>query len=92
MTQKPIARLAVIGLGMATKPHLGALAELRGRVDVSGVFNRSPAKAEAVGAKFGVPVFVSLQAIAEDPATDGVIIATPPKQRADLVGEFFRTV
>ena len=44
---KPLARLALIGLGMATKPHLEGLDELRGRVEVSGVYNRSRAKAEA---------------------------------------------
>ncbi|SNT73771.1 Gfo/Idh/MocA family protein [Paracoccus seriniphilus] len=87
MTEKPIANLAVIGLGMATKPHLEALAELKGRVNVSGVFNRSPAKAEAVSKTFGFPVFDSLAAIAADPGTDGVIIATPPNQRAAILSE-----
>lgn len=77
--------LAVIGLGMATKPHLDALAELRGKVTVSGVFNRTRSKAEAVGERFGFPVFDSLDAIAADPGTDGVIIATPPNQRAEIV-------
>ncbi|WP_411958395.1 Gfo/Idh/MocA family protein [Paracoccus homiensis] len=85
MTDAPIATLAVIGLGMATKPHLEALEELRGKVNVSGVFNRTRAKAEAVRDTFGFPVFDSLQAIADDPATDGVIIATPPNQRARIV-------
>ena len=82
---KPLARLALIGLGMATKPHLEGLDELRGRVEVSGVYNRSRAKAEAVRDTFGFPVFDSLQAIAADPGTDGVIIATPPNQRAEIV-------
>lgn len=87
MTEKPIARLAVIGLGMATKPHLDALAELRGRVIVSGVYNRTRAKAEAVEQAFGFPVFDSLDAIAADPNTDGAIIATPPNQRAEIVSK-----
>ncbi|KMK64835.1 Gfo/Idh/MocA family protein [Puniceibacterium sp. IMCC21224] len=87
MTDKPIARLAVIGLGMATKPHLEALTELRGRVAVSGVFNRTRAKAEAVQETYGFPLFDSLDAIAADPGTDGVIIATPPNQRADIVAQ-----
>lgn len=78
-------RLAVIGLGMATKPHLLALEELRGRVEVSGVFNRTRAKAEAVGADHGWRVFDTLDAIAIDPGTDGVIVATPPDQRAEIV-------
>ena len=85
MTDRPTSRLAVIGLGMATKPHLDALAELRGRVEVSGVFNRTRAKADAVHERFGFPVFDSLDAIAADPSTDGVIIATPPNQRLAIV-------
>ena len=85
MTHPPIARLAVIGLGMATQPHLEALAELRGKVEVSGVYNRSRAKSEAVRAQYGFAVFDSLDAIAADAATDGVIIATPPNQRVEIV-------
>ena len=85
MPDAPFGRLAVIGLGMATKPHLEALAELRGRVEVSGVFNRSPEKAHAVAETYGFPVFDSLEAIAVDPATDGVILATPPNARAGIV-------
>ena len=87
MTDLPLARLAVIGLGMATKPHLEALAELKGRVAVSGVFNRTRAKAEAVRDTYGFEVFDSLDAIAADPGTDGVIIATPPNQRAAIVAQ-----
>ncbi|GHA44047.1 oxidoreductase [Amylibacter ulvae] len=85
MKDTPIANLAVIGLGMATKPHLEALAELKGRVNVSGVFNRTHAKAVEVGKTFGFPVFESLDNIANDPNTDGVIIATPPNQRIEIV-------
>lgn len=84
-TDPPIARLAMIGLGMATRPHLEALAELRGKVEVSGVYNRSRPKADAVRARYGFPVFDSLEAVAADPATDGVIIATPPNQRVEIV-------
>ncbi|MFV0333652.1 MAG: Gfo/Idh/MocA family protein [Tropicimonas sp.] len=87
MTGQPLPRLAVIGLGMATKPHLKALAELEGRVVVSGVFNRTRAKAEAVREQFGFAVFDSLDAIAADPGTDGVIIATPPDQRMEIASQ-----
>ena len=78
-------RLAVIGLGMATKPHLLALEELRGRVEVSGVLNRTRAKADAVGRAHDWRVFDDLDAIATDPDTSGVIIATPPDQRVEIV-------
>lgn len=86
MTDAPLFRIAMIGLGMATRPHLDALAQLQGRIEVSGVFNRTRVKAEAVSRNYGFPVFESLDAIAADDSTDAVIIATPPNQRLDIVG------
>ena len=85
MSDLPFARLAVVGLGMATKPHLDALADLDGRVAVSGVYNRSRARAEEVRAAFGHRVFDSLEAIAADPGTDAIILATPPNEREAIV-------
>ena len=85
MTDRPTPRLAVIGLGMATKPHLDALVELRGRVEVSGVFNRTRAKAEAVRERFGFPVFDSLDAIAADPAAPTFANTIEAMERADEV-------
>ncbi|MFD1880620.1 Gfo/Idh/MocA family protein [Paracoccus pacificus] len=85
MNDFPTARLAVIGLGMATKPHLEALEQLRGRVEVSGGMNRTRAKADAVAAAHGWRVFDDIEQIAGDPGTDGVILATPPDQRLEIV-------
>ena len=84
MKNAPI-RLAVVGLGMASKPHLGALAELRGQVEVSGVHNRSPERAQAVAEEIGVRRFAGIEEIAADPGTDGVILLTPPDQRTEIV-------
>lgn len=80
-------RLALIGLGMATKPHLEGLAELRGKVEVSGLFNRTKSKAEAAGAQYGFPVFSSLDELLNDAGTDAVLLATPPNQREELVAK-----
>lgn len=85
MADSSVPRLAVVGLGMASKPHLEALAELDGRVAVSGLFNRSRDKAEAAAARWGFPLFDSLAAIAADPGTDAVILVTPPNERAEAV-------
>lgn len=85
MTNAPLSRIAVIGLGMATRPHLDALVQLQDRVEVAGVFNRTRAKADSVSRTYGFPVFESLDAIATDAGTDAVIIATPPNQRLDIV-------
>lgn len=87
MTEQSATRLALVGLGMATKPHLEALAQLQaaGKVAVSGVFNRTRSKAEAAHERYGFAIFDNLEAIAADPGTDAVIIATPPNQRVDIV-------
>ncbi|PWW01694.1 putative dehydrogenase [Hoeflea marina] len=77
--------LAVIGLGMASKPHLEALAELAGSIEVTGVFNRGRDKSVHAAASIGCRVFDSIEEIALDPATDGVIVITPPHQRTDII-------
>lgn len=84
MTKNPI-RLAVVGLGMASKPHLEALRELKGKVEVSGMYNRSRDRADVASTTFGFPLFDSVQAIAQDKDTDAVILITPPNQRIELV-------
>ncbi len=89
MGSKPV-RLAVIGLGMASKPHLEALGQLSGRVEVSGVFNRTVATARAIATKNGYRVFADVAEIAGDPDTDGAIIITPPNQRREIVAELAR--
>lgn len=81
---KPV-RLAVIGLGMATKPHLEALTDPACLVEVSGVHNRTRAKAQVVADRYGYHIFESLEDIANDAETEGVIITTPPDQRAEIV-------
>ena len=87
--ERPV-RLALIGLGMAAKPHLEALSDRGLGVDVAGVFNRSRAKAESVAESGSYPVFDSLEQIAADPGVEGIILATPPDQRAEIVGMMAR--
>lgn len=84
MDKKPVG-VAVIGLGMASKPHLDALELLQDQIRVSGVFNRSRERVEAVAAQSGYAVFDSVEAIAADSATQAVIVLTPPNQRLELV-------
>ncbi len=80
--------LAVIGCGMAAKPHGGALRELSDRIAVRGVFARSKDRREAFGAEYGMPVADSAEALAADPAVDAALILTPPNAREDLVRLF----
>ena len=78
-------RLALIGLGMATRPHLEVMRDPGSGVMLSGVHSRTPSRAEAVAAKENCRVYPDVRAIAADPDIEGVIVATPPDQRAEIV-------
>ena len=83
-------KLAVVGLGMAAKPHLQALKLLADQIAVSGVHNRSRATAEKISAEYGFSVIERAEDIAANPSIDGVILLTPPDQRQALVELFAR--
>ncbi|MES0884977.1 Gfo/Idh/MocA family protein [Roseibium sp. SCP14] len=83
-------RIAVVGIGMAAKPHIEALSLLSEQVHVCGIFNRSQEKAAKVSAEHGWPVFESAEQIANNEDIEGVILITPPDQRTDLVRLFAR--
>ncbi|WP_380058796.1 Gfo/Idh/MocA family protein (plasmid) [Falsihalocynthiibacter sp. SS001] len=83
MPKTPV-KLAVIGLGMAAKPHLAALKELAGKVEVGGVFARSPETRQVVADTWGWPTYESLDDIAKSDV-DGAIVITPPHARAEIV-------
>ncbi|OCW58736.1 Gfo/Idh/MocA family protein [Hoeflea olei] len=78
-------RLALIGLGMATRPHLAALGLPLDGVELSGVMSRSRATADAVAGPAGLRRYDGIGEICADASIDGVILATPPDQRLDLV-------
>ncbi|KAJ55864.1 hypothetical protein ACMU_08820 [Actibacterium mucosum KCTC 23349] len=77
-------KLAVIGLGMASKPHLAALKLLADQIEVVGLYSRSESRRAAMAAETGWPAFDSLQAVANSDA-QVVIVITPPNARAELV-------
>ena len=85
MLDREPVRLALIGLGMATKPHLAALKDPACLVELAGVYNRSRARAELVAEREGYRVFDSLAEIAAAPDIEGVIVTTPPDQRDQIV-------
>lgn len=80
--------LAVIGTGMAATPHARALQDLAGTIEVRGVYSRTRDKREAFAEKFGFPAAESIDALADNPDVDAVLIITPPNQRLDLVRRF----
>lgn len=79
--------LVVIGLGMASKPHLAALRQLDETVSVAGVYTRNAARRAEVGAQFGWPTYDSIDAICTDPDVDGAILITPPNAREAIIAK-----
>ncbi len=71
-------RIAVIGLGMAVKPHALALRDLAGRVEVAAAWSRSAARRERAAAEWGFPVTGDLDAILADRSIDTALVLTPP--------------
>ena len=80
--------LAVIGTGMAATPHARALQDLADTIEVRGVYSRTREKREAFAAEFGFPAADSIDAFADDPAVDALLLITPPNQRLDLIRRF----
>jgi len=80
--------LAVIGLGMASKPHLLALEDLSERIEVRGIYDPAEEARTRVHDTYGFPVAESVEALAADPAVDAVALITPPNARLGLVKLF----
>ena len=83
MNEEPI-KVAVIGVGMASKPHFAALKQLSSSVAVTGVYARNEVRRKQVAASWGWPSFNSLEEIAASD-TDAAIVLTPPNARMELV-------
>ncbi|MCV6585254.1 MAG: Gfo/Idh/MocA family oxidoreductase [Marinibacterium sp.] len=80
--------LAIVGLGMAAKPHALALQALSDRIEVIGAYARSQASRDAFAASYGFAVTDQLDQLAHDPRVDAVLLITPPDARADIVARF----
>lgn len=80
--------LAVIGTGMAAKPHALALKDLADQIDVRGVYSRS-AEARQIFCKcHGFKEANDLDALARDPSVDALLLITPPNARIEPVTLF----
>jgi UDP-N-acetyl-2-amino-2-deoxyglucuronate dehydrogenase len=86
MTARPV-RLAVIGLGMAVKPHAQSLSDLQaeGQIEVLGAWSRSAERRAAFAAAFPLPVTADLEALLARPDLDAALVVTPPDAREALV-------
>lgn len=72
--------VGLIGLGMATAPHMLALQDLAaaGRVRVIGGHAPSAAHRDAFAARWRAPVFATQGALLATPGLDLVLVLTPP--------------
>ncbi len=87
MSSKKIG-LAIIGTGMAAKPHALALNELKDDINVVGVFSRNKEKRENFSKNYNFNSFQDIDSIYDNPEVDMVDIITPPNQRLELVEQF----
>jgi UDP-N-acetyl-2-amino-2-deoxyglucuronate dehydrogenase len=79
-------RIAIIGLGMALKPHLAALWDLASRVEVAACYSPSAERRAAFGAACpGLPIVADLDAAFADNSIDAILLLTPPFTHLDLV-------
>ena len=78
-------RFAILGLGMALKPHIRSLEELSDRLEIAACYTPSPERRKAFSAAHAHPVVGDLDAIMSDRSIDAVIILTPPNTHLELV-------
>ena len=78
-------RVALIGLGMAVKPHALSLLDLYPRVEVAAAYARAPERRAHFAASYPFPLVDTLAAILEDTTIDTAIVLTPPWTHDELV-------
>lgn len=78
-------RIAIVGLGMALKPHLASLAELAARVEIVACYTPSAARRQAFAAAHSYPTPDDLDPILRDRTIDMVLVLTPPRTHLDVV-------
>jgi UDP-N-acetyl-2-amino-2-deoxyglucuronate dehydrogenase len=78
-------RAAIVGLGMALKPHLTSLEELADRVEIAACFTPSAERRKAFAAASRHPTADSLDTVLADRTIDIVFLLTPPTSHLELV-------
>ena len=80
--------VAVVGLGMAAKPHALALQALSDHIEVRGGFARSEAARQSFSKTYGFPAADDLESLATNPQVEALILITPPNARQEIVTLF----
>jgi hypothetical protein len=72
-------RVAIVGLGMAHKPHLQSLRELGDIAEIAACHAPSPARRAEFGqANPDLPLAADLDEVLRDESIDAIIVLTPP--------------
>jgi UDP-N-acetyl-2-amino-2-deoxyglucuronate dehydrogenase len=79
-------RVAIVGLGMAHKPHLQSLRELGDVAEIAACHAPSASRrAEFSSRNPDLPVAADLDAVLRDSSIDAVVLLTPPTTHLELV-------
>lgn len=78
-------RIAIIGLGMALKPHIRSLEELTDRIEIAAGYAPSTERRKAFAAAHGYPVAEDLERVLQDRTIEAAVILTPPNTHLELV-------
>lgn len=82
---KPVG-LAIVGLGMAHKPHVEALRNLAHKISIKHCFAPSQSRRDEFARLHpDLPIASSLDQVLNDPAVEVVLILTPPWSHHELV-------
>jgi predicted dehydrogenase len=79
-----MTRIAVFGAGAMGTVHALAWARIDG-AQLAGVVGRTPARANALAARLGVPALSDVRAVLDDPTIDAVDVTAPSALHRDLV-------
>lgn len=77
-------RVALIGLGMAVKPHIQSWRDLADRAELAACYSPSAERRARFTQDYGIPATGDLAAILADPTITAVSILTPPWAHLDL--------
>src|SRR3954469_7387910 len=79
-------RIAVVGLGMALKPHLQSLRELSDRIEIADCYTPSEERRTSFGRDNpDLSITDSLERVLADGSIRSVVLLTPPTTHQDLV-------
>lgn len=79
-------RIAVIGVGLASAPHLTSLIELADEVDVGWIVANTQNRLQTVAEKFpSANTSTSLSPVLEDESIVAALVLTPPNSHLELV-------